>query len=239
MTVVAVLAHRGVFEQERPALFGVTLVASVVDRIRPQQRFGVAAVRIVAIRAHKLAFAHRHMRRAEHLRAPVLVALEAGVRLECGLELELARHGLHDRVAIGAHQAARLVRAAVPIGAIAALMAGQTNGVVLGCRARHIVRPERDDPAHAASAARLHVRRTRAVAVLAVELALLRHADAAHQRLLEFRSLARMTGQANLGADESSFNGLARVLAARDRTFRSGRGRGAILQPVDQIVRSG
>src|SRR5664280_2964399 len=101
MTVVAVLAHRSVLEQERPALLGMARVANVVDRIFLQQRLGVAAMRIMTIRAHDLAFAHRHMRRAEHLRAPVLVALEAGVWLERGLQLRLARYRLHDGVAIG------------------------------------------------------------------------------------------------------------------------------------------
>src|SRR5664280_23369 len=61
MTVIAVLAHRSVLEQERPALLGMARVANVVDRIFLQQRLGVAAVRIMTIRAHDLAFAHRHV----------------------------------------------------------------------------------------------------------------------------------------------------------------------------------
>src|ERR1019366_2918879 len=103
----------------------------------------------------------------------------------------LTRHDLHDRVAIGAHQAARFVRAAVPIGSVAALMAGEANAVVFFRRARLIFRPERDDPADAASAASLHVRRARTVAILAGELALMRLADPAHERLFERRGLAR------------------------------------------------
>src|ERR1035437_7839451 len=107
----------------------------------------------MAIRAYDLAFAHRHVRRAEHLRAPIFVALEAGVRLERSLQLVLARHDLHDRVAVGAHQAAFFVRAAVPIGAVTAFMAAETNTVVLFRRARPIFRAERDDPARPAPAA--------------------------------------------------------------------------------------
>ena len=134
------------------------------------------------------------------------MALEAGVRLGRGLQLVLARHLFHDRVAVRAHQAARFVRAAVPISAVALLMAGEANAVVLFRRARLIFRPERDDPADAAPAAGLHVRRARTVAVLAVELAFLGLADPAHQRLFERRGLARMAGQANLRADKVGFD---------------------------------
>jgi len=122
------------------------------------------------------------------------VTLEASVRFEYGLQLVLARHLFHDRVAVRAHEAARFVGAAIPISPIALLMAGKTNGVVLFRRARLIFRPERDDPAHAAPAAGLHVRRARTVAILASELAFLGLADPAHERLFERRVLARVAG---------------------------------------------
>ena len=48
----------------------------------------------------------------KHLRAPILVALEAGIGLESGFQLELARHLFHDGMAVRAHQPARVVRAA-------------------------------------------------------------------------------------------------------------------------------
>ena len=85
MAIQAVLTYRFVLEQKRSALFGVAGVTDVVDRIFLQQRFREAAVRIMAIRAHHLAFAQWHVRGAEHLRAPILMALETGVRLKCGL----------------------------------------------------------------------------------------------------------------------------------------------------------
>src|ERR1039458_2342384 len=173
----------------------------------------------MAIRAHDLAFAHRHVRRAEHLRAPVLVALEAGVGLEHGLQLVLARHALHDRVAIHAGEPTLFVDAALPKRAVAALMAGETNPVLFFCRAR-IGFPEGQDATDAASAAGLHVRRARTVAVLASELALLCQADAAHEGLLEFRGLARMAGQARLISDEVGFDRSGCVLAFRGRASR-------------------
>src|ERR1700722_2672120 len=219
VAVEAVLAHRRVLEQERTALLGVALVAGVVDRGLAQQALGGAAVRVVAIGADDLAFAHRHVRRAIHLRAPVLVALEAGIGLERGLEIELHRHLAHDRVTIGAGKAARLVRPAAPVGAVASLVAGEADGVVLGRRAREIILAERDDAADAASAARLRVRRARTVAVLAFELALLILPDAPHQRFGERGGLARVAAEADLGADVGGFDD-------RGRLDRLGGGRG-------------
>src|SRR6266536_3149976 len=87
VAVQAILTHGGMLEQEWSPLFGMALIASVIDRIFAQQRFGKGTVWIMAIRAHHFAFAQRHVGGAEHLRAPVLMTLEAGVRLECSLYL--------------------------------------------------------------------------------------------------------------------------------------------------------
>src|SRR5262245_8434948 len=138
-------------EQERPALFGVALVASVVDRVLPQQRFGGAAVRIVAVRAGDLSLADRHVRRAEDLGAPILVTLEAGFELGLGLQVGLDRNLSHHRVAFAAGEASRFVGAAAPVGAVAALMAGETDRVVVLDPAGRVVLAERNDAAHAAS----------------------------------------------------------------------------------------
>ncbi len=154
MAAQAILAHRFVLEQKWSALLGVTLVASVVDRIFLQERLGRTAVRVMAVGAHNLAFANRHVRRVEDLRAPVHVALEAGIGLEGRLQLMLGRHRFHDRVAFGASQPPRLVHAAVPIGSLAALMAAKADGIVLFCRPTKIVPAERNDPAQAASISR-------------------------------------------------------------------------------------
>src|SRR4029077_17872790 len=126
---------------------------------------------VVAVAANHLAFAERHVRRAIELRAPVLVALEAGLRLPCGLQVLLQRDVAHDGMAVGALQAARLVCAAVPVGAVAALVAAEADRIVFLGRAAEVVRTERDEAADAPSAARLDVQRARTVAVLALELA--------------------------------------------------------------------
>ncbi len=49
VTAQAIFPHRSMFEKERSSLFGMALVASVVDRVFLQHRLGRAAVRIVAI----------------------------------------------------------------------------------------------------------------------------------------------------------------------------------------------
>ena len=67
--------------------------------------------------------------------------------------------------------------------------------------------PERNDPADAATAASLHVCRTRTVTILAVKLAFLRLADPAHDRVTERLGLARMAGRANLCANKRGFDG--------------------------------
>src|SRR5450631_1526137 len=88
MTVQAVGANRRMLEQERSALLGMALVASVIDRGGPQQSFIRGAVRLMAVGADHLAFAQRHVGRARHLCTTILVALEAGLGLEHRLELE-------------------------------------------------------------------------------------------------------------------------------------------------------
>ena len=81
VAVQAILAHRRVLKEERPTLFGVALVAIVVDRDLAQEPFGGATVRIVTIRTGDLPLAYRHVRGAEELGLALLVTLEAGVGL--------------------------------------------------------------------------------------------------------------------------------------------------------------
>ena len=92
------------------------------------------------------------------------MTLEAGVRLERRLQLELERHFFHDRVAIGAGYVARFMRAAAPIGPLPLLVAAETDGVVLLDCAGGIIAPEGDDPTHATSALSLDMGRARTVA---------------------------------------------------------------------------
>src|ERR1019366_8718913 len=176
VAVQAVLTHRRVFPQHRTALFSMTLVAILVHRSLADQLVRNAAMWVMAIRASQLALANRHVGRVLHLCPLELVALEAGLGLDLGLQILLARHVLHHSVAVGAGDTARFVNAAGPVIAFALLMAGETDAVSFLDRAR-IVTAERQDAADAASAAGLHVRRPWSVAVLAFKLALLRPPD--------------------------------------------------------------
>jgi len=151
VAVQAILAHRRVLEQERPALFGMTLVASVIDRIGAQHRLGEAAMRIMAIRAGDLAFSDRHVCRPQNLSTLILMALEAGVGLEWCFQREACRHVRHNRVTIATGDAALFMHAALPIGSLAALVAVQTDRVVLLDGPARIVGPERNDAADAES----------------------------------------------------------------------------------------
>src|ERR1700730_1256123 len=151
VAVQAILAHGCVLEQDGPALLRVALVAIVVDRDFPDEPLGGAAVRVMTVRAGDLALTHGHVRRTEDLRLPVLVALEAGVGLPRRLELVGWRHVLHDGMAVGAGNRAFLVHTAAPVDSLPALMAVETNGVVVFDPARGVGLAERNDPAHAAA----------------------------------------------------------------------------------------
>src|SRR4051794_5241920 len=151
VTAQAIFPYRGMFEKERSPLFGMALVASVVDRVFLQHRFGGAAVRIVAVRAGHLAFAQRHVGRAEDLRATILVALEAGFHLNHGLQRGLARYLPHHGMTFATGDASRFMRAAVPVSAVAALVATEADRVVLLDPARRVALAERYDAARTAS----------------------------------------------------------------------------------------
>lgn len=167
------------------------------------------------------------------------MALEAGLRLSCGLQLELARHFFHDGMAVSAHQTARIVRAAVPISAFAAFVTVKADRIVLFRGTRLIFRTERNNAANAASAACLRMRRARTVAIFAVELARLCLADSAHERLAESLGVACMTSHADLRANKARFDRSLRAFgAAGDGAgfCLLWRGDGAFLQKIAQCI---
>ena len=59
------------------------------------------------------------------------MALEARIGLKRRLQSKLARHPLHDRVAVAAHEAAFIMRTAVPVYPSSFIVAGETDRVVL------------------------------------------------------------------------------------------------------------
>ena len=88
---------------------------------------------------------------------------------------------LHDGVATGAGDGARLVDAAPPIGSIALFVAGKADAVVFLDGAGKVFRPERNDTAYTPSATGLDMRRTRAVAIFTGKLSRLGFSDSPHQ----------------------------------------------------------
>jgi hypothetical protein len=130
----AVLLHRRVVAHERPALLHVAGVAGVGDRVAHHHRRPDRAVRVVAVGAGDQAFADRVAVGPVDLGALLLVAFEAHLRL-----VELVANPVVrgvDLVAARAGGVAARVHAALPVDALAALVAGEAR-LVLGFRRRH------------------------------------------------------------------------------------------------------
>ena len=139
MTIQAILHHRRMFPEERPAPFRMARVACLVRRSGDEE-FGIGrAVRVVTARAGHLALAERHMRRPHELRAAHLVALEADFHLRLLDELAVVvqrlrktaalREWVHDLMARYAGQAPRFVRASLPERALPFFVALQALAV--------------------------------------------------------------------------------------------------------------
>ena len=115
VTARAVVAHRSVLVQERPALLGVAADARLVQPVAGLEQLDVGrAVRVVARRALHLALGDRHVRRTAHLGGLLLMARLAQLRLRGGLELVLDRLGVVRAVARRAGEIAAVVRAPLP-----------------------------------------------------------------------------------------------------------------------------
>src|SRR5665213_358895 len=99
VAVGAVVSHRSVLTQERTALLCVARIAGLVHRLFHQQLRSRRSVWVVTVRTAHLALENRMPRETMHLRALVLVATEANLRLR-----QLVHHllvGIVRLVAIG------------------------------------------------------------------------------------------------------------------------------------------
>ena len=209
-------------------------VAIFIDGSLADQLLGNAAMGIMAVRARDLAFADGHVRRILHLRALDLVALITNLGHDRFLQLIFARHRPHDSVAVGAGKPARFVNAAGPVSALTPLVAVEADGVSFLDRP-WIVFLERQDAADATPTAKPRVLRARAVAVLAFELALLGHADLAHQSLFELRDERRMAPRTNLRADITGCYDRSTSLRRRPICRRRGIRLIAVLKPLEEF----
>src|SRR5262249_26304317 len=150
----------------RTALLRMAGEAGVVQRRCLEEGRGDRAVRAVARATRHLAFAYRHVGGAHGLRALLQVAGAAGLDLVHPSQLVPRADVVHESVAVGAGQVAGLVAAALPEEAFALGGAVEADLVALQDR-RGIVLRERDEAPLPLPPARLHVRLTGAVAVLA------------------------------------------------------------------------
>ncbi len=125
----AVLGHRRMFPQERPALFRVTGVAGLIHGWLHQHRRGARSMRAVTPAAGHDAEAHRMHRRLvevrEHLRVALVTDLWLGGLGKQGIALRV------KLVATGACHVVDLMLAADPADAGISLMAVQTELVTL------------------------------------------------------------------------------------------------------------
>lgn len=137
MTERAVLLYRLVVPEERPALLHVAGVAGFVNAVSDHQRRRYRAVRVMTVGANDFAFQNRMTVRTDDLDALFFVAGEAHFRLsELVSDLIVVSMNL---VATGAGEFAVLVRAPLPMYALAALVAGQAGLVAGRDRSRGIL----------------------------------------------------------------------------------------------------
>ena len=106
VTVCAILRHRNVFPQVRPAFFGVAAEARFIHRGREEQLVVRRAVGAVATRALHLAFAERHVREPRQLRLLLRMAVATGLDHRLRLEIASLRRRVHHRVTVGARDIA-------------------------------------------------------------------------------------------------------------------------------------
>ena len=125
----AVLLHRRVVPDVRPALLHVAGVAGFVDAVSDHQSRRYRAVRVMTVGANDFAFQNRMAVRTDDLDALLFMAGEAHFRLSDPLADRIAVS--MNLVAGGAGEFAVLVHAPLPMYALAALVAGQA-GLVAG-----------------------------------------------------------------------------------------------------------
>ncbi len=129
MTSAAVLGDRRVFPQVGAALFGVAAEAGVVQRLPGELPLAGFTMRAVTPVAGHLALANRVRVGLHGLRALLLMAVEAHLRLRRG-----CKHGVCSGVscmAIRTGEIIRVVIIAVPTESRIAIVAGQAHTVAV------------------------------------------------------------------------------------------------------------
>lgn len=160
----AVLLHRGMFPEERAALFGVTLVAGLVEDVGLDVLVRGRPVRIVTIGATDLALADRVVGELLQVRLDVQVAGDAEIR---GVRLgQVCVVAAVDFVATRAAQALALVGTGIPVLS-PSLVAFHAGVGLLGHRDRSLATVALDRGAGSFLGVGVQVAGSRAVAMLA------------------------------------------------------------------------
>ncbi len=134
MAVGAVIPDRGVFPKERPAFFGMTSKAGLVDIGLDEHFRAERSVRIVAVRTGGLAFLDGMARAPEGLRLLLDMAVVADLVLGL-LDKNRVLDGM-DIMAGRAGYVARMVLTAGPVDPEPAFMAAHANLVLVFYRGR-------------------------------------------------------------------------------------------------------
>ena len=129
VAVGAIVAHRSVFPQKRAALFRVAAKAGFIGRCSFEQRWPLAAVGVVTLRAFSCTIAARH-----HGVLSVLDLRPFGLMAgETNALWHSVTRGM-QRMAISATHPAHVVRTARPIGMRFVIFVASKAGAVFFCR---------------------------------------------------------------------------------------------------------
>jgi len=208
MAVGAILHDRRMFPHERSPSLCMAHVTGLIDACLFKLGGVRGAVRIVAVGAGHLSFPERHVRRALERGHPLKVTLTADLYLRPLVEkwisvtdlgqLEAVGGLLHDRVAVNTSQATSSMRACLPVGLNAFLMALET-GFVLNLGGLTGIFAESPLQTHTLSSSFSHVIARRAVATLAsLFLKIIAGIEEEYLPHLGFRELLELGGMAGL-----------------------------------------
>lgn len=133
VAISAIFKDGRMLPQERTPSLCMASVAVLIDAVLFEHGGVGAAMGVVTVRADNFTFPHGHVRRTHELGFSLQMTLAADFNLR-SLDKERRHIGelgqllsarlFHNRVAIDTRHAATLVRAGVPVGLNAALMAG-------------------------------------------------------------------------------------------------------------------
>lgn len=128
VAVETTLTDRRVLPQEGAALFAVTLITLVIDRVCRNEPLGLGAVRIMAVRANHLLFPQGMMGGLHDRRADLLMT--PGAKLHLAWLRQQFRIPAMNLVAVDAGEFCFIVLAAMPQRYVSPGVASETNSIL-------------------------------------------------------------------------------------------------------------